>query len=177
MSESKQIEESAGASEVAQSSASAVAGNDPEAPGEDQAQELDEDVFNQDTDLLGVQIEQKFRCINPQTKSGHIVYNCYGADDIGEWEGVRRYKEFHKLHEELLKRWPGVPIPQIPPKKTIGNKDVKFINERRFYLERFLKKMASYPFVLNSQEFKCFSRPQASGDIEKILSKLAPESN
>lgn len=37
--------------------------------------------------------------------------------------------------------------------------------------------MASYPFVLNSQEFKCFSRPQANGDIEKILSKLPAESN
>ena len=70
-----------------------------------------------------------------------------------------------------------MPIPQIPPKKTIGNKDVKFINERRFYLERFLKKMASYPYVLNSAEFQAFARPQAGGDIEKLLSKMTPQSN
>lgn len=74
-------------------------------------QNMDENVFKQDTDLLGVQADQKFRCINPQNKSGHIVYNCYGCDKQGEWEGLRRYREFHKLHEELVKRWPGVPVP------------------------------------------------------------------
>ena len=54
------------------------------------------------------------------------------------------------LHQKLEKRWPGIPIPQLPPKKAVGNKDIKFINERRFYLERFLKKMAQFTFMLNS---------------------------
>jgi sorting nexin-1/2 len=67
----------------------------------------------------------------------------------------------------LEQRWPGIPIPQLPPKKAIGNKDVKFINERRFYLERFLKKMAAFPFLINSKEFLIFSRP--TGDIDKLL--------
>jgi len=53
----------------------------------------------------------------------------------------------------------------LPPKKAIGNKDIKFINERRFYLERFLKKIANYPFLINSNEFLIFSRP--NGDIDK----------
>ena len=106
-----------------------------------------------------------------------MVYNCYGEDEKGEWEGVRRYNNFFKLHEELQKRWPGVPIPNIPPKKTIGNKDVKFINERRFYLERFLKKMAAYPYVLNSPEFQAFSRPAAGADIDKLLAKVPAQSN
>jgi hypothetical protein len=61
-------------------------------------------------------------------------------------------------------------LPLLPPKKSIGNKDIKFINERRFYLERFLKKMSSYDFILNSQEFYCFSRPK--GDIEKMLGSI-----
>ena len=52
----------------------------------------------------------------------------------------------------------------------MGNKEVKFINERRFYLERWLKKLAAYPFVLNSKEFLCFSRPQ--GDIDKSLGSM-----
>ena len=65
-----------------------------------------------------------------------------------------------------------MPVPQIPPKKNIGNKDVKFITERRFYLERFMKKMASYPFILNSDEFILFSRPGGNNDIEKALTKL-----
>lgn len=142
------------------------------AASEIDTQNMDENVFKQDTELLGVAADQKFRCINPQNKGGHISYNCYGVDKQGEWEGLRRYREFHKLHEELVKRWPGVPVPQIPPKKNIGNKDVKFINERRFYLERFMKKMASYPFILNSDEFLAFSRPGGNNDIEKALTKL-----
>lgn len=44
-------------------------------------------------------------------------------------------------------------IPLVPPKKAMGNKDAVFLQERRFYLERFLRKLAKYDFVINSQEF------------------------
>ena len=98
------------------------------------------------------------------------MYSCKGIDKQGNWEGIRRYNEFFKLHEKLEQRWPGIPIPCLPPKKAIGNKDVKFINERRFYLERFLKKMSPFDFILESQEFKGFARP--NGDIEKIFSQM-----
>jgi len=81
------------------------------------------------------------------------VYSCKGVDNAGQWEGTKRYSEFHKLHEVLDSRWPGIPIPNLPPKKAIGNKDVKFINERRFYLERFLKKLSPFDFILESPEF------------------------
>ena len=54
--------------------------------------------------------------------------------------------------------------------KAIGNKELKFLNERRFYLERFLKKMAPFEFILNSVEFQHFSRPQ--GEVEKLLNSL-----
>ena len=103
-------------------------------------------------------------------KNGHIEYKCQGNDDDGNWEGSRRYNEFYKLVSVLEKRWPGIAIPTLPPKKVIGGKDVKFINERRFYLERFLKKLSAFPYIINSEEFKVFSRPQA--DIDKALSKL-----
>lgn len=131
---------------------------------------MDENVFKQNTDLIETSAEQEFTCTNPQNKGGHIVYKCKGKDDTGTWEGERRYNEFFKLHQTLEARWPGIPIPVLPPKKSIGNKDIKFINERRFYLERFLKKMAPYEFILNSAEFKCFSRPQ--GDVEKLLNAM-----
>ena len=87
------------------------------------------------------------------------MYKCKGIDNMGNWEGERRYNEFYKLHSVLEARWPGIPIPTLPPKKAIGNKDIKFINERRFYLERFMKKLAPFEFILNSVEFKNFSRP------------------
>ena len=128
---------------------------------------MDEQVYSQSNDIMDDSVEQEFQCINPQMKSGHIVYTCKGVDCQGAWEGERRYNEFHKLHEKLEQRWPGIPIPQLPPKKAIGNKDIKFINERRFYLERFLKKIASFDFIANSKEFMIFSRP--TGDIDKLM--------
>ena len=97
------------------------------------------------------------------------MYKCKGSDKQGLWEGERRYNEFHKLFEKLESRWPGIPLPMLPPKK-FSNKDIKFINERRFYLERFLKKLSQYDFILNSQEFTIFSRP--SGDITKMLDMM-----
>jgi hypothetical protein len=75
------------------------------------------------------------------------------------------------LYEALQKRWPGLLIPKLPSKKAIGNKEVKFIYERKFYLERFLRKCARYDFIVNSEEFRIFARP-ASGDIEKMLDRL-----
>lgn len=62
-------------------------------------------------------------------------------------------------------------IPKIPTKKAIGNKEVKFIYERKFYLERFLRKCAKFDFLINSEEFRIFARP-ASGDVEKMLERL-----
>jgi len=47
---------------------------------------------------------------------------------------------------------------------------VKFIADRRYFLERFLRKLAKYEYLINSEEFKYFSRP--SGDIEKMLLRI-----
>mmetsp|Transcript_39706 Transcript_39706/g.60850 ORF Transcript_39706/g.60850 Transcript_39706/m.60850 type:complete len:311 (+) Transcript_39706:22-954(+) len=132
-------------------------------------------VFEQSNDLMNEGHEQDFQCINPQNRSGHIVYTCKGSDAQGMWEGERRFNEFYKLHNKLEERWPGIPIPNLPPKKAIGNKDIKFINERRFYLERFMKKVSVFEFLLNSQEFLIFSRP--SGDVDKMLSNLPKSSS
>lgn len=110
-------------------------------------------VFNTKQDLLDEGNEKEFSCTNPQMQGGHIVYQCRGIDKIGVWEGVRRYNEFYKLNEKLKQKWPGIPLPQLPSKKSIGNKEVKFINERRFYLERYLKKMSQFPYLINSPEF------------------------
>lgn len=63
-------------------------------------------------------------------------------------------------------------MPAIPPKKAVGNKDIKFILERRYYLERFLKQISKLPYLVNSEEFRIFARPEFTGghsDIEKQL--------
>jgi len=53
----------------------------------------------------------------------------------------------------------------------MGNKDTIFLQERRFYLERFMRKMSRYDFIINSQEFQIFARPQGL-EVEKSLNKL-----
>jgi sorting nexin-1/2 len=79
----------------------------------------------------------------------------------------------------LSSRWPGIYIPPIPPKKAVvkpvsdfkGNKDDKFITERRFFLNKFLQELGTFDFLINCEEMKIFARP--TGDIEKLLSSLA----
>lgn len=112
-----------------------------------------------------------FKVVKPQLHGSHIVFHVVGVDKQGTWEGTRRYNHFFHLHEALSKRWPGMLIPKIPSKKAIGNKEVKFIYERKFYLERFLRKCARFDFIVNSEEFRVFGRP-GTGDIQKMLEKL-----
>jgi hypothetical protein len=52
----------------------------------------------------------------------------------------------------------------------VNNKDAKFIEERRSLLERFMKELAKFDYLIHSKEFKIFSRDK--GDIEKILNSL-----
>jgi len=70
----------------------------------------------------------------------------------------------------LLSRFPACYIPKLPSKKAIGNKEIQFIKERRYYLERFLRKLAKHQFIIDSDEFTMFSRP--NGDVKKLLSRL-----
>ena len=118
-------------------------------------------------------IEFQYSVRNPQDQGGHIVYDTRGKDSQGEWEGKRRYNEFFILHEALTRRWPGVPIPAIPPKKAVGNKDMTFVQDRTFYLQRFMRKIARFEFIIESQEFLLFSRPQGM-KVEQAIGKLMP---
>lgn len=112
-----------------------------------------------------------FKVVKPQLHGSHIVYHVQGVDKQGPWDGVRRFNHFYSLYEALQKRFPGLLIPKLPPKKAIGNKEVKFIYERKFYLERFLRKCARYDYLINSEEMKVFARP-GGGDVEKMLERL-----
>ena len=58
----------------------------------------------------------------------------------------------------LNDRWPGCYVPAIPEKQAIGDKEQGFIEERRLLLERFIRECAKYEFIIESKEFKIFSR-------------------
>lgn len=114
--------------------------------------------------------------VTDPVNTGHVTYTIRGKDEDGDFEGSRRYNDFYRLRSALTARWPGTYIPPIPAKKAVGNKDDKYIEYRRYFLQRFLRKIGLMPHLLNSDEFKLFARP--SGDIEKMLNmmpKLTPD--
>lgn len=101
---------------------------------------------------------------------GYVTYTITGEDAEGAFTVQRRFKEFFALRNILKDRWPGVYIPAIPEKKSFGNKDDAFVEERRSLLERFMKEVAKYDYLVNSQELKIFARDH--GDVEKVLLAL-----
>lgn len=116
-----------------------------------------------------------FEVIDPIVGS-HVTYTVKGYDDEGPFEGTRRYNDFFKLRNTLLSRIPGIYIPPIPPKKALGNKNDKFLEERKYFLQRFLQLTCRISYLIKSEEFKWFARP--SGEIDKgldALPKITPE--
>lgn len=103
-------------------------------------------------------------------KSSHVTYTVKGFDRKGEFESFRRYSEFHSLHQALCNRFPGLYIPGIPPKKAMGNTDMGFIIERRFFLDRFLSLVSEIDYLAFSEEFKAFLR--VPGDFDKVSYKF-----
>lgn len=71
----------------------------------------------------------------------YVTYTVKGYDNEGPFEGTRRYNDFFHLRNTLLNTMPGIYIPPIPPKKMIGNKNEQFLEERKYFLQRFLQKI------------------------------------
>ena len=88
-----------------------------------------------------------------------MVYKVTGTDSLGFFDGNRRYNEFFVLRQVIVANWPGIYIPSTPSKKLVGNKDVKFIIERRYFLERFILQMSQIDYLVDSNEFQTFMRP------------------
>lgn len=106
-------------------------------------------------------------CVVETIKSGHTGYKIKGVDGQGEFDIVRRFREFYALRSTLRKRWIGFYVPGIPPKKPIGNKDESTINERWYLFNRFMQEISLIPYLWESEEMKAFIRPKL--DVEKNL--------
>jgi sorting nexin-1/2 len=58
----------------------------------------------------------------------------------------------------------------MPEKKLINKESEQFIEERRNLLERFMKEIAKYDYIIYSKEFQVFAR--GKGEIDKVLFSL-----
>ncbi|GAB0093252.1 sorting nexin-29 [Sergentomyia squamirostris] len=78
-------------------------------------------------------------------KSGTRKYYVYEIQIIpinqpgDEWTVLRRYSDFHRLHRKFQKTHPGVKSLDFPPKKSFGNMESHFVEQRRQRLQLYLR--------------------------------------
>ena len=85
--------------------------------------------FSSKSDYLGRGGSSRSRGIDiqicdPVVKDGgvmskFVVYTVRGQDSSGSFETYRRYSDFMALRTVLVRKWPGVYIPAIPPKQIL----------------------------------------------------------
>ncbi len=108
--------------------------------------------------------------VQNDTIGKHHLYKVKGVDHLGDFEVYRRYKQFDLLRNVLHSRFLGLYVPPLPEKKSIGNTEDAFVQERMYFLNKFLKDIAGLPYLYESQEFATFLRP--AGDIEHCFNQL-----
>ncbi|XP_045398580.1 sorting nexin-29 isoform X2 [Lemur catta] len=87
--------------------------------------------------LINVWIPSVF--LRGKAANAFHVYQVYIRIKDDEWNVYRRYTEFRSLHHKLQNKYPQVRACNFPPKKAIGNKDAKFVEERRKQLQNYLR--------------------------------------
>ena len=124
---------------------------------------------------------REFIVQNPTKNGSYITYNVVGCTNrdsrLEKFNLFKRYGDFEQLRELVTDRWIGFFIPAIPPKQAIvstlyhksnlmvcvqGNMDKEFILERKQMLNLFIRNLAKYEFLTESEEFGLFV--QYSGD-------------
>lgn len=88
--------------------------------------------------LVNIWIPSAF--MKGSSKSIYHVYQVFVRIRDQEWNVYRRYSEFYDFHAKLKKRYPLLITFDFPPKKSIGNKDNKFVEERRKKLQEYMRK-------------------------------------
>ncbi|XP_030840745.1 sorting nexin-29 [Strongylocentrotus purpuratus] len=84
-------------------------------------------------------------------KDAFHVYQIYIRIRDDEWNVYRRYSQFRELHIKMKKSNAVINTFEFPPKKAVGNKDTKFVEERRKRLQHYLRLVINF-CVQNSLE-------------------------
>lgn len=91
--------------------------------------------------LINIWIPSAFLRSN-QSDSYH-VYQIYVRIKDEEWNVYRRFSHFYNLNSKLKEEYPIVSTISFPKKKAIGNKDLKFVENRRKMLQEYLRKIVN----------------------------------
>jgi len=79
------------------------------------------------------------------------VYPIKGYDSIGEIDCARRFSNFDDFRKILIERYPGLYIPPVPPKMQ-DKKGALVLEERRHFLDMFMKECCSLSYIASSNE-------------------------
>ncbi|OQR77955.1 sorting nexin-29-like [Tropilaelaps mercedesae] len=79
------------------------------------------------------------------------VYQIYIRIGEDEWNVYRRYSQFYSLHKALSRGQNVFASFDFPPKKSLGNKDAKLVQERRKRLQRYLRCVINWLLQGNSR--------------------------
>ena len=118
--------------------------------------------------IIKIKIDNPQEIISGVLSSNYIVYDLY--TEPFKWKVTRRYSDFDKLRNILIKCFPGFNIPPLPNKK-IGNRrfETDFIEKRMKFLELFINN------VCENESFKtneCLLAFLSYNDREKFDAKL-----
>lgn len=118
---------------------------------------------------------KEVRVSNPSRVQDVVFYEVMGRDTQGTFEVKRRYSDFEALRDCWRRRFPGMLLPFLPPKRYINNTEQAHIEERCFLLEQFMRKVSRLPYLVNSIELHTFARHnQAEVPMRKALDLLPP---
>jgi len=119
--------------------------------------------------------QQLFVCDPIYNKEGVSGFTSYSLQGSKIPEPLnRRYRDFNALRRKLMERWPGVFVPNIPHKKTVGNTDKEIVGMRIEMINRFLKKLSNIDYLFNSDEMELFL--QNSSNVPKTLDNIKEDS-
>lgn len=91
--------------------------------------------------LVNVWIPSVF--LRGRSSSVHHVYQVYVRIKDDEWNIYRRYSQFFEMHKTLRRKFHVVDSFKFPPKKTLGNKDSQFVEDRRRLLQDYLRRVVN----------------------------------
>ncbi|XP_048758953.2 sorting nexin-29-like [Ostrea edulis] len=92
--------------------------------------------------LVNVWIPAAF--LQGAASDAHHVYQIYVRIKDEEWNVYKRFSQFHQFHNQLKKIYPKIGKFDFPPKKTIGKKDAKVVENRRRVFQLYLRLVINY---------------------------------
>lgn len=101
--------------------------------------------------LVNVWIPSVF--LRGRSSSVHHVYQVYVRIKDDEWNIYRRYSQFFEMHKNLRRKFQIVDSFKFPPKKTLGNKDTRFVEDRRKLLQDYLRRVVNL-YVTTDRELR-----------------------